>query len=40
MNKGNSYTGCLLFTGNDVYRRVNTTMERSKTGDWSLDDEG
>jgi hypothetical protein len=29
-----------LFTGHNVYRRVKTIMERSKTGEWSLDDEG
>jgi hypothetical protein len=29
-----------LFTGNNIYRRVKGIMERSETGDWSLDDEG
>jgi hypothetical protein len=28
-----------LFTGNNVYSRVNIIMERSKTGDWSIEDE-
>jgi hypothetical protein len=29
-----------LFTGQNVYRRVKTIMDRSRTGDWSLEDEG
>jgi hypothetical protein len=29
-----------LFTGHNVYRRVNTIVERSKSGDWSIEDEG
>jgi hypothetical protein len=29
-----------LFTGHNVYRQVKTIMERSKTGDWLLEDEG
>jgi hypothetical protein len=28
-----------LFTGHNVYRRVKTMMEQSKTDEWSLDDE-
>jgi hypothetical protein len=28
-----------LFTGHNVYRRVNIITERSKTGDWSIEDE-
>jgi hypothetical protein len=28
-----------LFTGHNVYRRVKIIMERSKTGDWSIEDE-
>jgi hypothetical protein len=28
-----------LFTGHNVYRRVNVIMERSKTGDWTIEDE-
>jgi hypothetical protein len=31
---------CRLFTGHNMYRQVNIIMERSKTGDWSLEDEG
>jgi hypothetical protein len=27
-----------LFTGHNVYRRVKIIMERSKTGDWSIED--
>jgi hypothetical protein len=29
-----------FLTGHNVYRRVKTIMERSKTGNWSLEDEG
>jgi hypothetical protein len=28
-----------LFTGRNVYRRVKIIMERSKRGDWSIEDE-
>jgi hypothetical protein len=28
-----------LFTGQNVYRRVTIIMERSKTGDWTIEDE-
>jgi hypothetical protein len=28
-----------LFTGHNVYRRVNIIMERSETGDWTIEDE-
>jgi hypothetical protein len=28
-----------LFTGHNVYRQVKIIMERSKTGDWSIEDE-
>jgi hypothetical protein len=28
-----------LFTRHNVYRGVNIIMERSKTGDWSIEDE-
>jgi hypothetical protein len=28
-----------LFTGHNVYRRVNIIMERSKTSDWIIEDE-
>jgi hypothetical protein len=29
-----------LFTGHNVYRRVKTIVERSKSGEWSIEDEG
>jgi hypothetical protein len=29
-----------LFTGHNVYMRIKTIVERSKTGEWSIEDEG